>query len=216
MAYSYLTSGTASSTFTSSTVGGDTFRIAVMGAAAVGKTTIISQFVHGTFPRLYWPTVQERYTKDIDVNGNSVVLDIFDTPGGYCFSYLRELAIANADAFVLVYSVADEASLETVANLRDMIVQRNPAGVPIIVIGNKTDLIPAAPRFMSSEKTEYMVNVGWQHTYKEVSVKDSSNVSDIFREIAIQTQSFLFPKRNRINIFQRIKRRLKRSKSGKK
>ncbi|XP_046377348.2 ras-related protein Rap-2c-like [Haliotis rufescens] len=216
MAYSYLTSGTASTTFTSSTFRGDTFRIAVMGAAAVGKTTIISQFVHGTFPRLYWPTVQERYTEDIDVNGKSVVLDIFDTPGGYCFSYLRELAIANADAFVLVYSVGAEASLETVANLRDMIVRQKPAGVPIVVVGNKTDLIPATPRFMSSEKTECMVNVGWQHTYMEVSVKDSSKVSDIFREIAIQTQSFLFPKRNRINIFQRIKRRLKRSESGKK
>ncbi|XP_046580583.1 ras-related protein Rap-2c-like [Haliotis rubra] len=111
----------------------DSFTIAVMGAAAVGKSVLINKFINGTSPTCYWPTVQERYTKHMDIDGRHVVLDIFDTPGGYCFSYLREVAIANADAFVLVYSVKDEASFETLAILRDMIVQQKPPGVPIIV-----------------------------------------------------------------------------------
>lgn len=95
----------------------NSLKIAVMGAAAVGKSVIINKFIHSTYPRCYWPTVQERYTKVIDVDGRHIILDIIDTPGGYCFSYLKELAIANADAFVLVYSVRDEASFETVSIL---------------------------------------------------------------------------------------------------
>ena len=102
----------ASSSSYSSSRSDDSFRIAIMGAPAVGKTAMIHQFIHNRFLKGYWSTVQERYLTDMDINGKHVSLDIFDTPGSYCFSNVRQLAITNADAFVLVYSIFDETSFE--------------------------------------------------------------------------------------------------------
>ncbi|XP_046548840.1 ras-related protein Rap-2c-like [Haliotis rubra] len=178
-----------SSTFSSSNPGTDnSFKLAVMGASSVGKSDIINKFINGTSPKCYWPTVQERYTKDMDVDGRHVVLDIFDTPGGYCFSYLRELAIVNADAFVLVYSVEDAVSFETVTLLRNLIAQQKPTGVPVLVVGNKAD-VTTTSRFMSKKKAHSMVTSVWQDDYMEISARDDSNISDIFTSVVIKACS---------------------------
>ncbi|XP_067682637.1 ras-related protein Rap-1-like [Haliotis asinina] len=177
--------------FTSSTTNADdSFNIAVMGAPMVGKSVLINKFVNGTAPTCYWPTVQERYTKCMDIEGRRAVLDIFDTPGGYCFSYLRDVAIANADAFVLVYSVKDEASFETLTVLRDRILHEKLPDVPITVVGNKTD-VPISSRFMSKNRAQSIITTVWQNEYKEISAKDDSNISDIFTTIGSMACTFI-------------------------
>ncbi|XP_046551768.1 ras-related protein Rap-1b-like [Haliotis rubra] len=201
--------------FNSSTSGSESsFRIAVMGASAVGKSAIVSQFVLGKFPRGYAATIQERYIRDIDVNGSHVVLDIFDTPGAYCFANVRRLAIANAEAFVLVYSVGDESSFENMAKMRDLIVQEKSDGVPILVVGNKSDLT-TSDRFISKDKAYCMVTNGWNHRYMEASAKDNENILEIFQLIVSQTKSYFSEKSRRMTsptaALKRLSCRLRRS-----
>ena len=110
-----------------------------MGAAKVGKSAIITQFLYNTFSPKYKRTVEEMHHGDFNVSGTALTLDILDTSGSYDFPAMRELSIRSADAFVLVYDVNDVSTFEEVESLRTQILSVKGA-VPIVVVGNKVDL----------------------------------------------------------------------------
>lgn len=111
-----------------------------MGAAKVGKSAIINQFLYGTFTPKYKRTVEEMHHGDFNVSGIHLTLDILDTSGSYEFPAMRDLSIKSADAFVLVYDVNDVNTFHEVKTLRALIL--NTKGVvPIVVVGNKLDLV---------------------------------------------------------------------------
>ncbi|KAK9877828.1 hypothetical protein WA026_020061 [Henosepilachna vigintioctopunctata] len=121
-----------------------TFRhkIVVMGAAKVGKSSIITQFLYGTFSAKYKPTIEEMHHSDFNVNGVHLTLDILDTAGSFEFPAMRTLSISSGDAFVLVYDVTDNSTFEEARTLRDQIHEvKCSTNVPIVIVGNKIDLI---------------------------------------------------------------------------
>lgn len=58
-------------------------KIVVMGAAKVGKSSIIQQFLYNTFPLKYKRTVEEMHHGYFSVSGVNLTLDILDTSGSY-------------------------------------------------------------------------------------------------------------------------------------
>uniref|UniRef100_A0A182MUD7 Uncharacterized protein n=1 Tax=Anopheles culicifacies TaxID=139723 RepID=A0A182MUD7_9DIPT len=54
---------------------------------------------------------------------------------------MRALSISSADAFILVYDVTDSITFEEVKAIREQIHEiKSTTAVPIVVVGNKTDL----------------------------------------------------------------------------
>lgn len=115
-------------------------KIVVMGAAKVGKSSIINQFLYGSFSPKYKPTVEEMHRGDFNVSHIQLTLDILDTSGSYEFPAMRDLSIKSADAIILVYDVNDLATYKEVKTLRSQILALK-GSVPIVVVGNKTDLV---------------------------------------------------------------------------
>lgn len=116
-------------------------KIVVMGAAKVGKSSIITQFLYGTFSSKYKRTIEEMHHGDFNVDGVHLTLDILDTSGAYEFPAMRALSISSADAFILVYDVTDASTFEEARALRDQIHETKcSTNVPIVVVGNKVDL----------------------------------------------------------------------------
>jgi small GTP-binding protein len=112
-----------------------------MGAAKVGKSSLISQFLYGTFSPKYKRTVEEMHHGDFSVAGLSLTLDILDTSGAYEFPAMRALSISSSDAFILVYDVNKASTFEEVRSLRDQIHEsKGGTEVPIVIVGNKVDL----------------------------------------------------------------------------
>lgn len=69
-----------------------------MGAAKVGKTSIITQFLYNTFTTKYKRTIEEMHQGNFSIAGVSLTLDILDTAGSYEVSHLiRPLPPSSAE-----------------------------------------------------------------------------------------------------------------------
>jgi RASD family, member 2 len=97
-------------------------RVVVMGSAFVGKSQIISQFLYEKFSSRYRKTVEELHRGEYDLpDESSLTLDILDTSGAFSFPAMRDLSISTSNAFILVFSVADEESWNEIVRLREQV-----------------------------------------------------------------------------------------------
>ncbi|XP_055528522.1 GTP-binding protein Di-Ras2 [Wyeomyia smithii] len=166
-------------------------RIVVMGAAKVGKSSLITQFLYNAFSPKYKRTVEEMHHGHFSVGGVNLTLDILDTSGSYEFPAMRALSISSADAFILVYDVTDSVSFEEVKAIREQIHEiKATTAVPIVVVGNKTDLTDEDDdvRQIPQDTTESMITVDWENGFVEASAKLNRNVSQIFKELLAQAK----------------------------
>jgi small GTP-binding protein len=161
--------------------------VVVLGSSMVGKTSIISQFLYDSFISGYKETVDEMYHGEFDVGGCELALNIQDTGGSYVdnFPAMVGVSLASADAVLLVFSVADLHSFEEVARLRDLVQSVKGEEIPIVVVGNKTDL----PREITIEEVEATVMLDWENGYMECCAKDNININGVFKEILNQAKS---------------------------
>ena len=163
------------------------YRVVVLGSSGVGKTAIISQFLYDSFVNDYEETVDEMYHGEFDVGGCELVLNIQDTGGTYVdeFPAMVEVSLASADAVMLVYSVAVPETFQEVSRLRDLAHNVKGEGVPIVVVGNKTDL----QREISLEEAEAIVSLDWENGYVECCAKDNVKITEVFKELLNQAKS---------------------------
>ncbi|XP_064479374.1 ras-related protein Rap1-like [Ornithodoros turicata] len=168
-------------------------RIAVMGGARVGKSTLIHQFLFERTPSQYESTVEELYRSQYDGN---LTLEVLDTSGTFQFPAMRRLAISTADAFILVYALNDVTTFDEVRDLREAIACARP-NAPVIVVGNKLDL--SSSRHLQREITETVVCVDWECSYVECAAVVGANVMDVFKELMnrFQVQAVSNPQRRR-------------------
>ncbi|EAT45419.1 AAEL003301-PA [Aedes aegypti] len=166
-------------------------KIVVMGAAKVGKSSIITQFLYGTFSPKYKRTVEEMHHGHFSVGGVNLTLDILDTSGSYEFPAMRALSISSADAFILVYDITDSVTFEEVKAIRQQIHEiKATTAVPIVVVGNKTDLADEDDdvRQIPQDTTESMITVDWENGFVEASAKLNRNISQVFKELLAQAK----------------------------
>lgn len=161
-------------------------RLVFMGAAGVGKTSLIRRFLNNTFETKHRRTVEELHCKDYKFSGIKVSVEILDTSGSYSFPAMRKLSIRNGDAFALVYSIDDAESLKTVKNLRDEILEiKQDKFTPIVVVGNKSDRDEY--RQVSFEDVLAAVELDWNNNFLEASAKENEHVVELFTELLQQT-----------------------------
>ncbi|XP_012868352.1 PREDICTED: uncharacterized protein LOC105983120 [Dipodomys ordii] len=103
------------------------YRVVLLGSVAVGKTALATQFACGTFPETCEPSVEDLFSKVIEVNAAPALLEIVDTVGAEHLVTLKDLYIRNSDGFVVLYSVSSEASFAAVRPLRARMGWAGPA-----------------------------------------------------------------------------------------
>lgn len=76
------------------------------------------------------------------------------------FPAMRALSISSADAFILVYDVTDESTFEEARLIRDLIHEtKGTTVVPIVVVGNKLDLVEEDETLRQVRVNRYSVSV---------------------------------------------------------
>ncbi|XP_062874262.1 ras-like protein family member 10A [Trichomycterus rosablanca] len=171
----------------------ETLSIAVIGAAGVGKTSIIRRFVYDDYSESYSPTRARRvYRPSVVLNGLMYELKILDVPPIAAFPSspaqewldARCRGVRNASAYILVYDICCVESFEYVKMIRQQIVDNREASssdVPILVVGNKRDL--QRHRFTQRRAISVLVKKTWKCGYVECSAKFNWHVLLLFKEL---------------------------------
>jgi Ras-related protein Rab-6A len=160
------------------------FKIIFLGDVSVGKTSLINQFMFGTFDHAHQPTIGVDFlSKTISLDDRTVKLQLWDTAGQERFRSLIPAYIRDSSAAVIVYDVTQRQSyLNLVKWVSDVRTERGPE-VLIMLVGNKTDLVDT--RSVTLEDAEAFARAN-SCLHLECSAKGGINVQQVFRKLALE------------------------------
>ncbi|CAG13097.1 unnamed protein product [Tetraodon nigroviridis] len=120
--------------------------VLVLGKESVGKSALTVRLLTRRFIGEYGD-IQSVYSHSLVVDGREMTLNIWDSPHSEDLSLKTSLfakKVQWADGFVLVYSICDRASFNTVCRLVQAIRSARDClsadKAPIVIVGNKRDL----------------------------------------------------------------------------
>ncbi|OPJ68847.1 GTP-binding protein Rhes [Patagioenas fasciata monilis] len=166
----------------------NSYRMVVLGASRVGKSSIVSRFLNGRFEDQYTPTIEDFHRKVYNIRGDMYQLDILDTSGNHPFPAMRRLSILTGDVFILVFSLDNRESFDEVKRLQKQILEvksclknktKESADLPMVICGNKNDHSEVF-RKVRSDEGEDLVSSDENCAYFEVSAKKNTNVDEMF------------------------------------
>jgi len=181
-------------------------KLVIIGDGACGKTSLLSVFTLGYFPKHYVPTVFENYVTDCRVDGKSVQLALWDTAGQEDYERLRPLAYSKAHVILIGFSVDTPDSLDNVKHKWVEEAQERCPGIPILLVGLKKDLRedPLAREEMRKKSLQFttakdggdIANEIGARKYLECSSLTGEGVDDVF-EAATRAALLTFEKSSR-------------------
>ncbi|KAM4667384.1 rho-related GTP-binding protein RhoD [Amazona ochrocephala] len=167
-------------------------KVVVVGDGGCGKTSLLVAFARGDFPKVYVPTVFEKYTASLQVAGKPVKIHLWDTAGQEDYDRLRPLSYSDANVVLICFDVTDPSSYSNVLTKWYPEVNHFCKGIPVLLVGCKTDLRRdravlrklQAGRLepVSYHQGEAMARQVHAVSYLECSARYQENVSGIFTE----------------------------------
>jgi small GTP-binding protein len=157
-------------------------KIVILGDSQVGKTSIINKQLQDGNIEVPAPTVGCHCSELLlNVDGDRVILQIWDTAGQEIYRSLVPVYLRGAQAALLVYDVTDSHSFENLTGWYDTLLQVVPACVATFVVANKIDLQgcvvvgdDAANRFVSEHRFHFF----------KVSAVTGEGLQELFDAIA--------------------------------
>ena len=156
-------------------------RISMLGDAAVGKTSIINVFLGIEFSSKVLSNIGiEKQNKKMKMkDGNEMKIIVWDTAGQERFHSIATSTIKNSQGIALCFDVTNKTSFDNLTLwLKD--IRENNSKIPIVLFGNKSDLIDK--RVIEDDEAENFAKKN-QLEYFETSAKENINVEEGFTKI---------------------------------
>ncbi|CAG9322538.1 unnamed protein product [Blepharisma stoltei] len=158
------------------------FKVAVLGAAGVGKSSLCLQFSRNRFPENYEPTVEDYYRKQMAVDGDAIMFYLIDTAGQDASVGNLNSLIQQAIGFIIVYDITNRQTLQDAKQMRDRILHvKDTSHIPLVLVGNKSDV--ENKREVTAETAKKLAEE-WNCQSLEVSAKTRENLETAFIECA--------------------------------
>lgn len=156
------------------------YKVIVVGAGKVGKTSLTIRFAEDRFRESYLPTLGVDFmTKNLTVNEAKVKLQLWDTGGQEFVMSLLPFYFSGAAGGVLVYDITNRNSFNSLDYWLKQI-RQNAGEVPVVLAGNKVDI--ADKRKVSTEEAQAFA-ADKNLLYLETSAKTGISVPDLFEGI---------------------------------
>jgi small GTP-binding protein len=163
------------------------YKIVVVGASAVGKSSIVQRLVQGTFTEDGTTTCgADFYTYSCPVNNDNVKLQIWDTAGQERFRSISKSYFRNAVGAVLVYDITNMGSFDQLADWLTDLQTLSAPNAYILLVGNKADL--EKQRQVGPDLTKEFSE---RHHLEaiETSALSGKNVKEAFARMALEVSS---------------------------
>lgn len=156
-------------------------KICLLGGFGVGKTSLISRYVHSIFSDKYLTTVGVKIDKkSVDANGTQVDLVIWDIYGQDDFQKVRMSYLRGASGYLLVVDGTRRATLDTALLLHDSAREIVPHAAFTLVV-NKADLADSWE--IDQGVLDVLAGRGW-HIVK-TSAKTGADVEAAFTGLSV-------------------------------
>ncbi|XP_018412596.1 PREDICTED: rho-related GTP-binding protein RhoF [Nanorana parkeri] len=170
-------------------------KIVIVGDGGCGKTSLLMVYAKGSFPEQYAPSVFEKYTASITIGNKEFILHLYDTAGQEDYDRLRPLSYQDVNLVLICYDVTNPTSFDNVLIKWYPEVHHFCRGVPIVLIGCKTDLRMDKERLRKLKSSQQDPITYYQgeatckniqaEEYLECSAKFQENVDNVFREATL-------------------------------
>lgn len=155
-------------------------KICMLGAFAVGKTSLVQRYVHSLFSEKYHTTVGVKIDKKpVSAKGTRVDLILWDIYGEDEFQEVRPSYLRGASGCLLVVDGTRRYTLDTAHALLKR-TQETVGRIPVIFVFNKSDLIDTWE--IEPVQVEALENQGV--VVIRTSAKDGSGVESAFTTLA--------------------------------
>ncbi|TSK20059.1 GTP-binding protein RAD [Bagarius yarrelli] len=120
---------------------GHVYKVVILGEHGVGKSTLARIF-GGVEDTHDYEDAGNTYDRSIVVDGEEANILLYDIWEQDNSQWLKDQCMCMGDAYIIVYSVTDKSSFEKASELRIQLRRaRQSENIPIILVGNKTDLV---------------------------------------------------------------------------
>jgi small GTP-binding protein len=155
-------------------------KICLLGAFGVGKTSLVSQFVHTLFSDKYLTTLGVKIEKkSVDLGSQQVDLILWDMHGEDDFQDVNVSYLRGAAGYLLVVDGTRRATVQTAISLHE-VAERAVGPVPFRLLLNKADLVN------DWEIDEnILASLGWP--VLRTSAKTGAGVEQAFEDLARAT-----------------------------
>ena len=156
-----------------------TFKVILLGDSLVGKSSLMGLLKDQVFVSSYSSTIGVDFgTVYFDHGDDKIKIQIWDTGGQEKFSPLVKVYYRNSTCAIVMFDLTNRGSFTRVRRWIEDFKHFTSGHRPIIVVGNKSDLFNM--RVLTKKEIREEVTDKLDLPYFEISVKDDSNVNDVF------------------------------------
>ena len=150
----------------------------IIGDDVVGKSNLLSHYVHGQFKPEYQSTIGVEFgAKNVVIRNKTYRIQIWDAGGRESLRKITRTYFKNTVCALVVYDISNRNSFNNVSSWIEDCRYNSPKTIFMVLVGNKSDL--ADKRQVSTEEGRELAEK-YEMKFYETSAKIGENVNDIF------------------------------------
>lgn len=136
------------------------YKVLVIGDVGVGKTSMVNRIVYNTFSEKYKATIGCEFgLKIIEINGESVRIQLWDLAGQDRLGGISRLYCRDANGAIVVNDITREGNLKQAcawkSSVDENVCMADGTPIPMVLCANKSDMLPPESSVTKESINEY-------------------------------------------------------------